>query len=123
MAVARGDEMTNNREDEEATLQMARFDLMELDGATWSAKDLLHAKPIDIEVSKALTVAQLHKDIEARVICDTVLDVYRAVKMLKQATLSNFDGKWDQETRTLELPNGSAVVVKFQARISTERSD
>ena len=101
--------MTINRE--EVVPRKVRLDLEELNA---EALLLVNVKPIEVEVAKAVTLAQSHEDIEARVICTTVSDVYEAVKLVSGRACADLKGAWDRKTRTLELPNGSAVTAKFQ---------
>ena len=85
---------------------LARLNLMRLNDQARG----LPGPPILIEVSKAITLAELHRDIEARVVCTTVDDVVDAMLLLS-TKLGSDRGKWSFLTKTLEMPNGSAVVL------------
>jgi hypothetical protein len=67
--------------------------------------------PIAIEVAKAVTVAAMNPDIEARVICTSVTDEIMAVLILRGNVGSSQGAAWSTETKSLEFQNGSAVVV------------
>jgi hypothetical protein len=76
-------------------------------------------EPILVEIAKAMTLALLHKEIEARVVCDTVADYAKAVLLFSTGRLGkDHGGKWAKDT--LELPNGSAVVVIL--RVNSQRT-
>jgi hypothetical protein len=88
---------------------LAQLQLRELEPASrFYAKE----ERIVVEVAKAATVAMLTLDIEARVVCDSPSDFAKAQVMLSgTAFVKHVGGTWKAETSTLELPNGSAVVV------------
>jgi len=69
--------------------------------------------PVQREVAKALTVAEQHDQVEVRVVCRNVVDGVRARIMLSGPSMQSV-GKFDPKTDALELPNGSAVVVKLE---------
>jgi hypothetical protein len=69
------------------------------------------APPVARETAKAMTVAQLHRDVEARVICNTIDEAAWVCALLCGETAKSIGGKWSMKDLTLELPNGSAVVV------------
>jgi len=74
----------------------------------------MHEDAIVLEVSKAITVAAFHRDIEARVVCRNTEDFVDALLILGGKAGSDVHGVWSIVKKTLELPNGSAVVVKFE---------
>ena len=92
------------------TALLARIDLLHLDATGRTMKD----SPIVIAVAKALTLAQLHPDVEARVVCDTLADAVDALLILHGRVGQQCGGKWSILTKTLELPNGSAVVIELK---------
>jgi hypothetical protein len=85
---------------------MARGDLRSLDLEAYKIKE----DPIVVEVAKAVTLALLHKEIEARVVCYSSDDFARATFLLSGRVTGDHAGKWDARTSTVEFPNGSAVV-------------
>jgi hypothetical protein len=90
---------------------LAEFSLRQIDVA---ARVLFPKDLVLAETSKAITVAQLHPDIEARVVCKTIDDAVEAMLILEGNVCRDIGGTFSVSTRTLELPNGSAVVVKFE---------
>ena len=78
----------------------------------------ISGSPALLETSKAITAAQMHPDIEARVICKSVEDAVEALLILSGPTMKEFGGKFYISRRTLELPNGSAVVVKYEPSVT-----
>jgi hypothetical protein len=94
----------------DVNLILADMDLCSLDVAARGSKET----PIVLEVSKAVTVAQLHRDIEARVVCHSISDGLNAVAILSGPKfLASVGGHWDKDALEMTLPNGSAVVVKL----------
>ena len=75
-------------------------------------------KSIVSEVGKAITVAQLNRGVEARVICDNGGDFLQAHVLLSSKTSSDVGLKFSPDTDMYELPNGSAVSVHFEAKRS-----
>jgi hypothetical protein len=69
--------------------------------------------PVLDEVSKAMTLVVFHQGIEARVICDNVQDLNEAMALLTGPRCAGLGGVWNAKERAWEMPNGSAVVVKF----------
>lgn len=94
--------------DDAWNLTLAKWDLLALNNEC----SKLQEKPILLETAKAITLAESHKNIEARVICTDVNDAISSVLHLMKCGL----GKWSMIKKTLELPNGSAVVVKLEKR-------
>ena len=87
----------------------ARADLADLDVHMRG----IAGDPVQREVAKARTVAQQHGQVEVRVVCRNVVDGVRARIMLSGPSMQSV-GKFDPKTDALELPNGSAVVVKLE---------
>jgi hypothetical protein len=96
---------------------MARVELRHLDLEASKVKQ----DPIVVEVSKAVTLALLHKEIEARVVCYSPQDFARALLLLAGRVSGDHNGKWDARKRTVEYPNGSAVVVVLRQPANTKR--
>jgi hypothetical protein len=122
--------MPNNLEDgsvnlEAANLWEAKQELEQLNAEAARGRVSTSSKVVDalivIEVSKAVTLASLRSGIEARVLCTNVRDMCDAMKILAGAHCSKeLKGVWNSKERTLEFPNGSAVVVKFQPAMKTK---
>jgi hypothetical protein len=89
-------------------LRLAQGDLYELNRLVSGQPE----EPILIEVAKAVTVALLHGEVEARVLCYQPSDFTKASLLLAGRLATDHQGSWNPATRTLELPNGSTVVVK-----------
>jgi hypothetical protein len=87
---------------------LAASDLKILDAL---ASDLSE-DPVVREVSKAVTVAASHDHVEAVVTCFKPADFAKSQRLLSGKVCESENGKWDANTRTLELPNGSAVLVR-----------
>jgi hypothetical protein len=96
--------------DDRLEVFMANLELHHLNQASRGMQE----RPITLEVSKAATLAMLHPNIEARVICKTLEDATDALLMLGGRICDDLRGKWSIKERSLELTNGSAVVVKFE---------
>lgn len=104
-----------------ANLFIAKAALASLDAAASVFKEALPQNPLPVAVSKAVTVATLHANVEMRVLCDNVRDLNDAVVLLAGEHCKELKGVWDAKTRTLEFPNGSAVVVVFQPKAKPSR--
>ena len=96
---------------EDTNAKRARFMLADLDACA----EEIPGPAICKEVAKALTLAKLHGDIEARVVCDNFIDASVACGLLYRASFMSAGGKWDATDQLLELPNGSAVRVMLTA--------
>jgi hypothetical protein len=92
----------------ELEVVLARLELAGLDVATRGLPD----NPVVVSVCKAVTIAQLHSGVESRVLCKTK-DEAVDVACLLIAHAEKERGRWDMKNFTLELPNGSAVVMKW----------
>jgi len=103
--------------DLELNVVMARGDLRSLDLEAYKLKE----DPIVVEVAKAVTLALLHQEIEARVVCYSPQDFARALLLLAGRVCGDHHGKWDARKRTLEYPNGSAVVAVARQPASKKR--
>ena len=79
------------------------------------AMQLAHpTSPIVSEVSKALAIAERHRNVETRVVCKTVVEYYTARVELQGKLPRKFGGRWSERTDCFELPNGSAVKVVLE---------
>jgi hypothetical protein len=90
---------------------MAKIALRDMDAMTDGAE----LDPVRCEVAKAVTVAQQHPDIEARVVCETTEQAIQSISML--LTFSRMEGqRFDGQRLCLELDNGSGVRVEMRER-------
>ena len=105
-----------------ATLFIAKAELASLDVATSALKTVGPQDLLTVAVSKAVTVASLHANIETRVLCDNVRDLCDASGILGGKHCAELKGVWDAKTRTLSFGNGSAVVVVFQPKAKMQSS-
>ena len=92
----------------DACVFMANLELASLNRMACGMRE----DPIVVEVAKAVTVAATNPGVEARVICTSATDEIMAVLMLRGKMGSSVGGEWSTETKALEFPNGSCVVVK-----------
>ena len=86
----------------------AELDLLSLDVALGRGRD------IQVEVAKALTVAQENHGIEAKVICKTAGDLVDAMLMMAGKHAHDVGFRWNSREGVHELPNGSAVRICFE---------
>lgn len=93
---------------EDIRLEAIRDDLRFLDKAAASAEE----SPLVKSVCKAMTLAKLHPDIEAHVVCRSVDEALKVAATL--ARLVRPGERVDPEKHTLEFPNGSAVKIEVR---------
>ncbi len=97
----------------------AKFDLLILNLA---AAGLFTRDLVLREVGKALTIAQEHDGIEAKVICRNADEVTRALTLIYSRKLMDREhAKWNSTEGCLELPNGSAVSVWLDGKLAVPR--
>ena len=89
---------------------MAKIALRDLDAMT----EGFECEPVLAEVSKAITVAQTHPDIEARVVCRTLDQAVDAVMALSGFATKEPGATFKPSDLSIELSNGSAVVVRMR---------
>lgn len=89
----------------EENLIKASIELRELDAAFGVGVDT-HA-----EVAKAITIAQLHRDVEAKVCCKNMVQALDAHLLLGGKSGKSLGLVYRESSHTYELPNGSAVSV------------
>jgi hypothetical protein len=100
---------TQTAEDKLAGVQAARLILQRLNQD--DDPQLARLPPVHREVLKALVLAKMHPDIEARVICTNIEDLAEATTCVLLVGKGIEGSSWRMEDLMLELPNGSAVVV------------
>jgi hypothetical protein len=93
---------------------MAMVSLSPLDAEAVAVQD----DPVLVEVCKALTLAILHDNIEARVVCRNALEAVDACTMLIRRSGDKYfaGSQWDSVKLELVLSNGSAVSVKLKGK-------
>jgi len=66
------------------------------------------------ELAKAISLAQAHVGIEARVLCDNLLDMAKAIMTLSQAE-KDFGFVYNETEETYDLSNGSCVRIVYKS--------
>jgi hypothetical protein len=94
---------------EELRLAMVREDLQFMGKHAQTGES-----PIVVSIAKAVTAAQIHPDIEARIVCRDVMEAVAVVELLARMSRGMTGWFVNSERRTLEFTNGSGVRVDVE---------
>lgn len=86
----------------------ADIELCKLDAALGTGRDLL------VEITKAITIAQLHPNVESKVLCVDIVQLFEAHMVLTGKACKALGLHHNEKEHVYELSNGSAVSVSLK---------